>query len=171
MALLVDARQAKKSAEGGDNNGKGRKPKAKAKGKSQPKAKAKAKAQPDSDVINRSSAAPSRGRRPMKRPAAALNDSLPDDEQAPKSRPLTLPHPLPEDEMMNLPATFARRAQPTSCSGLEKYCKIVQAFNHYIAPTVFSGCKTTAEDTPGEWVLLKLRPIYDHMMWQVADFS
>ena len=84
----------------------------------------------------------------MKRPAAALCDSSAED--AGQTKPCEVHDagpPTPEDPV-DLPPTFARRAMPTSIKGnaLEKYTRIVHAYNYYIAPTVVEGGKTAAED-------------------------
>ena len=154
MQLLQDARAE------GKGKGKGKaKAKAKAQGKAKAKAKGKAKAKDSEKAQAKATAkvAPKPKTKSMKRPAAAafvsaghLDEPVPDQEDGPKDPMPKPPVAFPENDLVpdpeTLPNTFARRARPTSKTGLAKYAKIVQAYNDHILPCTSSRCQGVAQD-------------------------
>ncbi|CAE7676913.1 unnamed protein product [Symbiodinium sp. CCMP2456] len=87
-------------------------------------------------------AAKPKGKAAMKKPAAKM--------------PAPAPGPHENDVDLNvapleseLPKTFARRAVPTTASGINKYRRIVGAFRDYVMPKLKDGQKCAAEDSLG----------------------
>ncbi|CAE7253403.1 unnamed protein product, partial [Symbiodinium microadriaticum] len=84
-----------------------------------------------------------KGKAAMKRPAAKV----------------PVPGPAPNDEAeqaendipleCELPKTFARRAMPTTATGINKYRRIVGAFRAHVLPKLKDGQKCVAEDRLG----------------------
>ena len=176
MALLAENRaKAKKEATDGQEDGDQKvfkKPASKA--KSKPKAKAKSngkggtgKRKPETSVKPEASEPPKKKGRPQKKPAAAQaslvpegaskphpQDGVEEDPAIPAPAPKPKPIPCPEanDEaaiLKDAPHTFARRAKPSTASGLQKYARIAKAFRDHIQPSLDAKNKTSAEDMQG----------------------
>ena len=167
MALLAQNRANAQKAEGDDDLPKQdicKRPAAKAKSKAKSKANAKAKAKastktkaPASPDIEAQEPPKKKGR-PCKKPAAAPAAVQPAAVQPAAVQAAAPNNDQVKDDRMVLeaPHTFARRAKPTSSTGLLKYAKICYAFREHIYTNLEGRHKTTAEAVRG-----LLLPLYD----------
>ena len=140
-------------------------PKPEAKSKGGPKAKAKSKGGPKAEAAkstHKPDSQPEEESQPLPTPTGPQleQDAVPKAKAktgAARKRPAAAAFQGQEENDrtaqetaaagMALPHTFARRAKPTSASGLEKYARIVQAFDSAIKPLLQAhGVRTVAED-------------------------
>ena len=150
--MLLDENRKKSKQQSEAQEASDGKPKGKAKGKAKSKAKSKAKAKAKGKPKGKAQAQPKskataqpKSGPPKKRPAAVMQQpfDVPEQEVAINDRPQDSDDEVPDAE--TLPRTFARRARPTSTTGILKYAKIVKAFKRAILPHVPSRKMTTAE--------------------------
>ena len=144
MRLLEENRRKQKKDDEADNEEQGdpkskakkaSKAKAKAKSKAAGKSKARAKAHAKKEPEEQSEGNKKSGKsKATKRPAAAMQQEVAPQEALPQlandvGRDCS---EASSDAADMLPNTFARRAKPTSTTGLLKYAKIVKAFRRSI---------------------------------------